>query len=232
MWALPGFLGLPADWKIVECENLAPFDWQKLPLNSLPDWGRAFNDWIYREKEELNLLLGYSLGGRLALHALIDQPQLWSGAVIVSAHSGFSDERERHLRKERDFEWARRFESEDWNSLMKDWNSQDVFSQDVFSFKRNEWDYQRDVLAQALRGGSIGGQKDLRQQIAALSFPILWITGRRDHRYCELAQSLTFSHSLSRWIAVQGAGHRIPWEKPHCFSQIISRFLHQECHLG
>lgn len=225
IWALAGFLGLPHDWDFLQWKNLAAVDWQAFALNSLSDWSVEFNDWINKQSQNPKILMGYSLGGRLALHALIAQPQTWQAAIIVSAHTGLTDPQERQKRLQKDQMWAKRFESEDWKNLMEAWNGQEVFAYDSFLFERQEFEYQRHQLAKALIHGSLGRQMDLRQQIAALQIPILWMTGSLDKRYCQVAQTLTFAHPHSYWKQIEGAGHRAPWSQPQIFASEIIAFL-------
>lgn len=227
IWALSGFLGLPHDWNFLQYQNLEAVDWQSFPLNSLEDWGANFNHWVCQQDSYPKILMGYSLGGRLALHALINQPSLWQGAIIISAHPGLSDLQDRQKRLLQDLKWAKRFENENWRTLMDAWNGQEIFAQDLFSFNRKEEDYQRDQLFNALATGSLGKQENLCKKIAALPFPILWITGSLDARFCELAKSLSFTHPFSRWRPIDQAGHRVPWSQPHIFSETISLFLHE-----
>ena len=169
--------------------------------------------------------MGYSLGGRLALHSLIDAPHLWKGAIIISAHPGLLHKEERLLRYQRDLAWGECFENEEWSSLQTAWNGQEVFGEDQFFFERREIDYQRSKLSEALVNGSLGLQEELSSSIAALPFPILWITGERDIRFCEAAKRLTFAHSHSMWRIVPGAGHRVPWSCPEQFIAIVEEFL-------
>lgn len=225
IWALSGFLGLPNDWDFLQWNHCTAVDWQIFTLNSLSEWGKAFNQWIIQQDQSPHILMGYSLGGRLALHAIIDQPQLWQAAIIISAHTGLIDSQERLIRQRRDLEWAKRFEKENWINLIEAWNAQEIFATDSFFFNRQESDYQRIKLIQALVGGSLGNQANLHQQITSLSLPILWITGSQDYRYGQVAQSLTFSHPLSYWKSIEGAGHRVPWSKPQVFSKEITAFL-------
>src|SRR5690606_6539540 len=93
------------------------------------------------------ILVGYSLGGRIALHALRDSPDLWQAAVIISAHPGLVLEEDRVVRKKADQEWAKRFMHEDWDLLMKSWNSQPVFKNGSQPLLRHERDFDRKKLA-------------------------------------------------------------------------------------
>lgn len=225
IWAISGFLGLPSDWDLLQSHRVEAVDWQAFSLGSLPDWGAHFNQWAYRQGKGPSVLIGYSLGGRLALHALLNQPDLWKGAVIISAHPGLADAGERAKRLAQDQQWADRFENEEWQSLMDVWNSQDIFSHDPIVFERKEKDYQRPRLMQALLHGSLGSQVDLRQQISELQIPILWITGSKDQRYSSIARGLSFKHPLSQAVQVEGAGHRVPWAQPAAFTTLLQDFL-------
>src|SRR5205085_504342 len=68
----------------------------------------------------LDVLLGYSMGGRFALEMLIAGAE-FDRAVIVSA--GLNLEEGREERRARDEAWARRFESDPWDDVMRDWNA-------------------------------------------------------------------------------------------------------------
>ena len=223
--AIPGFLGLPADWSFLQWKQLIGVDLHAFSWNSLPEWAAQFNQWVCKLEKKPSVLIGYSLGGRLALHALVDRPHQWQAAIIVSAHIGLSDVQERETRRQWDRKWADRFENEDWTSLMQAWNGQEVFTQNDFHFNRCEQHYQRSKLAKFLIQGSLGEQMDLRRQIESLSIPLLWITGARDLRYCQIAQTLIFAHPHSRWEIVAMAGHRVLWVQPKVFSQLVQEFL-------
>lgn len=225
IWALSGFLGLPTDWDFLGWQNIRGIGIDNFPWTSLSDWPFFFHQWIDFQKKENEILMGYSLGGRLALHSLIDSPQRWKGAILISTHPGLTNLQERLNRQKEDEEWARRFEEEEWMSLMQGWNRRAVFAKDLFSFDRQEKNYDRRWLAHMLQEGSLAKQQDFRSQIAALSIPLLWITGEDDQRYCKLAESLVFTHPNSCWVKLAQAGHRAPWEQPKQFSDCVWNFL-------
>lgn len=227
LWALSGFLGLPQDWDFLAWKNLVGIDPSTFAMDSLLGWANQFNDWIQIQKSEQNLLIGYSLGGRLALHALIDRPSLWRAAVIVSAHAGLTDAKAREERQKLDAMWAGRFCNELWSELMEAWNSREVFAGDSYRFSREEDAYQRHQLAHLLNEGSLGRQDDLRGNIAELKVPILWITGSEDTCFCEVAQTVYLSHSQSRKVVISGAGHRVPWSQPKVFAEQVQSFLNE-----
>lgn len=220
--ALHGFLGKPSDWDFLNADfNVHAHE--IAANNTLWQWAAEFNQKI-RSKEK-KILLGYSLGGRLALHALLDNPQQWSGAIIVSAHPGFTTDEERTKRFQQDMEWAKRFAHEPWERLMQEWNANPIFNKTKPPFTRYETDYVRENLCNILQNWSLGKQENLQPHLSKVSIPILWIAGENDTRYASLAKTLNMAHPKSqRWIA-SNAAHRVPWECPEKFSNVINSFL-------
>jgi 2-succinyl-6-hydroxy-2,4-cyclohexadiene-1-carboxylate synthase len=163
------------------------------------------------------VLLGYSMGGRLALQLLESGAAAASAAVIVSAGLNAPDE----ARRARDEEWARRFESEEWTSLMRDWNAQPVFGGHVVH--RREEDYDRRELARQLREWSPAVLPPPR--LEAIETPVLWVAGERDAKYVEIGrQAVERLPHAELWICPD-AGHRVPWEQPERFIERLRAFL-------
>jgi len=206
--ALHGFLGLPTDWSFIDSSiayNLMSNE--SLAQNNLKSWATWFNS---KQTESPKILIGYSLGGRFALHALIQNPNMWNGAVIISAHPGLTSLPERQMRLEHDYLWAKRFVTERKEDVIHDWNQQPVFAFDP-PYEVQDDNFDRSKLFKAMTQWSLGRQQDLRLQIAQLDIPILWITGENDQKFRNLAKEVTLSHAKSHfWIAPQ-VGHRV-----HC----------------
>ena len=96
--ALAGFLGAPQDWHPF---NLNGVRIGQFPATNFDEWASAFNAYIENKKFANPILMGYSLGGRLGLHGLIQAPSLWKGGIIISAHPGLASgvlKKERLLR--------------------------------------------------------------------------------------------------------------------------------------
>lgn len=170
-------------------------------------------------------LLGYSLGGRLGLHALVARPELWSGAVIVSADPGTSDPQHKGRCLERDRIWANRFLTEPWDDLLAEWDALPVFCDYPCSTARPEADFDRQKIAFAFEAYSKGRMDDLTPRLSQLSIPITYITGSDDRRYCQLGQTLMTQCPSLTHVQIHGAGHRVPWEQPQKFAQILSKAI-------
>lgn len=225
LWAIHGFLGKMADWNALRMEQLQAVEIGSFSGSSMSIWAHQFNDYVERHMSSSPILMGYSLGGRLALHALCQKPSLWRAAIIVSAHPGLTqfDLKEERLRK--DLVWAKRFEEEPWEQLMTSWNNQAVFSQDGFAPSRHEKLYDRLQLANQLRSFSLGHQEDLREKIAALPIPVLWVIGEKDQAFCEVAKTVKLTHPLSKHLTIKQAGHRLMWAQPLKVKQVVEEFL-------
>jgi 2-succinyl-6-hydroxy-2,4-cyclohexadiene-1-carboxylate synthase len=139
LFCLPGFLGLSSDWTSVlgTGAEIQALDWftPAVPGDLREALGAGLvktGQWVNRFARQFNgprVLMGYSLGGRIGLHALVNQPELWAGAVIISAHPGIeqSNEEEKAARFEADHRWSLRWRSDSWDEVIRDWNSQPVF---------------------------------------------------------------------------------------------------------
>jgi 2-succinyl-6-hydroxy-2,4-cyclohexadiene-1-carboxylate synthase len=196
--ALHGFLGLPSDWDFLGSDVIAP------PLDDIPDEG--------------DTLLGYSLGGRLALQALLRGAR-YRRAVIVSARVRDAEPD----RRERDERWARRFETDDWSAVMRDWNAQLIFG--GHAMPRAEEDFDRRELARQLREWSPAVLPSIVERLHEIAIPVLWIAGERDAQYVEDGRSSVSLLPNATLAIVPGAAHRVPWERPAEFAALLREFV-------
>lgn len=243
--ALHGFLGLPRDWLALEPllgpRTEPPKTQLKTQLTardlwrdardelSLEAWSEKFISTLPAGGEK-PLLIGYSMGGRLAMHAALLAPERFRGAVFVSANPGLSDEAERRRRIETDSLWARRFLSDEWSKILADWNSQPVLKpagpETSEISPRLDADFDRRALANAMNLWSLGRQRDLRRELAQLSIPHCYVTGQEDAKFTELVTAMEKSPA-ARTEIIAGAGHRVPWEKPADFTRIVRSMLQE-----
>ncbi|HEX3580625.1 MAG TPA: alpha/beta fold hydrolase [Thermoanaerobaculia bacterium] len=179
-------------------------------------------DWDFVRDIETpeRVLVGYSMGGRLALQVLIEGA-VFDRAVIVSA--GLNLEEGRDERRARDEAWARRFESDPWYEVLRDWNAQPVFGGHVV--ERFERDYDRRELARRLRESSPGVLAQLAPRLHEIKIPVLWIAGERDKTYVEVGKrAVGLLPNAELWIC-PNAGHRVPWEQPQAFAARLREFV-------
>lgn len=203
---LHGFLGRGADWDFLRD---AGFDVKAPSLfggDSLDDLQPTPDD----------TLLGYSMGARLALQLL--QKHRVSKAVLVSAGLTFHEPG----RQELDDTWARRFEHEQWESVVDAWNAQGVFGGRANPLLRDESDFDRTRLALALRDWSPGV---MHTTLGGVDVPTLWISGEHDQKYVDAAtRAVAKLRDAELWVCPDAA-HRVPWEQPAAFIARLRQFV-------
>ncbi len=173
-----------------------------------------------------DVLLGYSMGGRIALHMLLQEPGRWRRAVIVSASPGHLSDAAREARIENDRIWAERFLRDDWDAVVADWNAQGVFAHDPPDrLPRKEGDFDRIALAAALVLGSVARQRDLRPELETLNVPILWLAGAQDAKYAALAEECAALNPRFTATVLPHVGHRAPWGDPAAFRAAVDDFI-------
>jgi 2-succinyl-6-hydroxy-2,4-cyclohexadiene-1-carboxylate synthase len=185
-------------------------------LITFPGFLGLANDFYFLPRDvQGDVLFGYSMGGRIVLDLL--QYRRADKAIIVSAGLNAPDEE----RRKRDEEWARRFETEEWSSLMRAWNAQPVFGGHVV--ERYEEDYDRATLARELRDLSPAALPPPR--LEEIETPVLWVVGERDAKYVEIGRRAVerLPHA-ELWIC-PNAGHRVPWEQPDALVARILDFI-------
>lgn len=227
--AIHGFLGLPTDWDQFNFQNLYAHDLTNTEIVPSTDgfwgWARRFNQKVLKDsKNNERILMGYSLGGRLAIHALLDNPSQWKAGIIISSHPGYKTESERSVCLQNDQAWAVRFENEPWDLVLQTWNAKPTFAGLEFPIIRHEDQFSRKQLAHQLRTCSRAYQDDLSKPLQNFRLPLLWICGKLDRNFVTSSKELNFVHPLSRVEIVEDAAHRVPWEQPEKFLNLIQSF--------
>jgi 2-succinyl-6-hydroxy-2,4-cyclohexadiene-1-carboxylate synthase len=227
--AIHGFLGLPTDWNLLNIPNLKTYDLTHPEIAPSTDgfwgWARRFNSFTAPQN---GILMGYSLGGRLGMHALLENPNQWKAGIIISTSlAGYKTEQEKTARFKADCEWAELFEKEPWEKVLEAWNSQSTFAGVSYPIRREENQFSRKHLSQQLRLFSRAYQDDLSISIENFQLPILWVCGALDTNFQRAAKDLNIRHPLSRVEIIENTAHRVPWEQPEQFVKIIKSFIQE-----
>lgn len=169
-------------------------------------------------------LVGYSLGGRVAM-AYASQPRKGlCGLVVEGGHPGLQDDNQRLLRLRSDAAWAERFRCEPLAQVFADWYRQPVFaSLDehqraalVALRSRNNGT----TLAAMLLATSLGQQPDLRGALRTRDFPFHYLCGEHDDKFRAIADELSATTHL-----INHAGHNAHRENPAAVVACLAQFL-------
>lgn len=236
---LHGNFGLPGDWDAVLAGLPAEFTGDRVRHRAWNLW-RTQRDWPEADSpgawaERFNcevaagsrprVVAGYSLGGRLAMHALIRDPSVWDAAVIVAASPGIAGRDARESRRQADREWARRCMNDPWPEVVADWNRQPVFEGSPPGRSAEELGEWRDAIAAGFLSWSTGVQEDLTEDLAALRVPVVWCTGGRDAAFTRPAAACAARNPAIRHRIIAGAGHRLLKESPEALADAIRTAL-------
>jgi 2-succinyl-6-hydroxy-2,4-cyclohexadiene-1-carboxylate synthase len=177
-------------------------------------------------------LLGYSMGGRLALHIALAAPERLWALVLESASPGIADPKERKARVASDNVLADSIERDGLEAFVDRWQSQPLFSSqaslppEVFEHQRRQRLASNPIgLANSLRGMGAGRQDYLISRLPELSLPTLLIAGALDERYTALTNDMSQAIPHSAVAIIQDAGHAAHLEQPDGFAELAGDFL-------
>jgi 2-succinyl-6-hydroxy-2,4-cyclohexadiene-1-carboxylate synthase len=220
---LHGFAGTRRSWErvavLLEDENYRPL---ALDIRGHGERGAdrpvsfaACVSDIAAQAPERFVLCGYSLGGRLALHAALALGDRVSRLVIVSASAGIVGEAQRTARREADERLARMLDRGELDAFISHWRALPLFAEDP-SWLRDEVeaDQRRNTpgdLAAALRGLGAGSMAPLWGRLGELAMDMTVLVGEYDAAYRALAEGYSGAGKVR---VVAGAGHRLALQSP------------------
>ena len=170
-------------------------------------------------------LVGYSMGGRIALHTAFAIPGLVRRLVLVGASPGIADGGERSARRQADEALADRIEAIGVEAFAAEWGAQPLFlGQEERVAAAAHADRLRNTaagLAAALRGLGTGVMEPLWDRLPSLAVPVVLVVGERDEKFREIASRMVAAVPGSRLVVVAGAGHAVQLERPEAVAAAI-----------
>ena len=177
-------------------------------------------------------LLGYSMGGRLALYTALHHPGRVSRLILESASPGLATPNERATRRERDDQLANRIETEGIPAFVAYWASIPLFAtqQALPQNVRDRLQQQRlqnraTGLAASLRGMGTGVQPSLWGRLDELQPPTLLITGETDPKFMMINRKMATTLPDVNHSVIPQAGHTTHLERPHVFQDLVRGHL-------
>lgn len=181
------------------------------------------------------VLVGYSLGGRVALSCACLYPAWPSALILESASPGLATEKEREQRRAADEGLATRLEQAGISEFMKYWERIPLFStqsrltaQALRRQSRVRMSQQADELAASLRSAGTGAQPSWWDEIAGLSMPTLLLTGQQDDKFTRIAYEMRQRMPFAEHVVVKDAGHNVHLEQPGVWVREIQAFMNRE----
>ena len=175
-------------------------------------------------------LVGYSLGGRVALHLALARPGLVQRLVLIGATGGIDDNEERRQRRAADEQLADHLEDIGVDAFLDEWLAQPLFASlsPQQSYREVRRTNSTEGLASSLRLCGTGTQDALWDQLDQLSMPVLVLAGTLDEKFTDLGRRLvTALGANAEFIAIDEAGHCAQLEQPEATAAAIINWLSQ-----
>jgi len=180
------------------------------------------------------VLCGYSLGGRLALHAAMRDPGRYAGLVTVGASAGIDAPATREARAEADERLASWMETQPIEQIVEVWERQPLFadqSEQLLEAQRpGRLGQDPRGLAMLLRTAGQGTLDPLWEGLHGLAMPVLALAGALDQRYSQIARRIASTVPGGAARVVEDAGHAAHLQRPAAVAGLLVDFLDE--HLG
>jgi len=164
-------------------------------------------------------LVGYSQGGRIALHVALTMPERIERLVLIGASPGLEHADEREARRVADEQLAARIELMTIDEFVTSWALTPVLagvSPEVAAAAHT--DRLRSTprgLAAALRGLGTGTLAPVWDRLGEVTLPTSIIVGERDQKFTEIGRLMQSRiPGAERFLVVPGAGHAVHLERP------------------
>jgi 2-succinyl-6-hydroxy-2,4-cyclohexadiene-1-carboxylate synthase len=175
------------------------------------------------------VLCGYSLGGRLAIHAAVREPGRYAGLITVGASAGIDEPPARAARREADEKVAAWMEVAEIDQVVSVWERQPLFADQsdplIESQREGRLSHDPRELALLLREAGQGALESLWYRLGRVDLPWLALSGSRDERYSAAARRIAREAPRARAEPIPDAGHAPQLQQPRAVAERIERFL-------
>lgn len=174
-------------------------------------------------------VLGYSMGGRLALYFALHYPEKVRGLILESTSPGLESEQERAARAASDSALADSIERDGIPAFVDQWERMPLFATQTCdqraALRPIRLAQRPHGLANSLRGMGVGVQPSLWGRLSEIAVPTLIVNGALDAKYCAVGERMAALISSAKQIVIPDAGHTTHLEKPEAFRTVVQAFL-------
>ena len=171
--------------------------------------------------------VGYSMGGRVALHAALTHPDHVRALVLIGATAGLDDPAERQARRDADERLADHIESVGVPTFIDEWLANPLFAglTDATAQRSDRLRNTAAGLSASLRATGTGTQTPLWDRLGEIAGPVLVLVGERDTKFTELGRRLTDGIPDAQLVVVPDAGHSVHLEQPEATVAALTAWL-------
>ncbi len=173
-------------------------------------------------------LVGYSQGGRIALHAALDPrfQQRLAQLVLIGASPGLASASERQARRATDEALAAEFETLTIEQIAERWAQTPILGgitpEQALRANSDRLRSTPAGLGAALRGLGTGALPSLWERLSGIAAPVVLVVGARDQKFRQINEQMTELLPNAELHVVAGAGHAVQLEQPNMIAALIS----------
>ncbi len=173
------------------------------------------------------IYVGYSMGGRVALHAALAHPDDVEGLVLIGATAGIDDPDERTDRRVADERLADHIETVGVATFIDEWLMNPLFAglSEATAMRADRLRNTAVGLATSLRSTGTGTQTPLWDRLGEIRCPTLVLAGEHDAKFTDLGRRLADALPRGELVVVCGAGHSVHLEQPDATVAAIATWL-------
>jgi 2-succinyl-6-hydroxy-2,4-cyclohexadiene-1-carboxylate synthase len=178
------------------------------------------------------ILLGYSMGGRIALCYTFTYPERVLGLILESTSPGIKNKKQREKRIKDDEELAKFISTHPIEDFIELWLNKEIFGTLLrFSdskrkaIKKSKLKNNRIGLSNNLYGFSTGKMPYFYNQFKTLIPRTLLLTGDLDSKFTSLNKSIAAKLPSAEHKIIRNSGHTIHFEEPVKFVNAVNDFL-------
>ncbi|MGZ4225514.1 MAG: 2-succinyl-6-hydroxy-2,4-cyclohexadiene-1-carboxylate synthase [Solirubrobacteraceae bacterium] len=195
---------------------------ERLPVSL----GTVVDDVLAAAPERFTLV-GYSMGGRIALHVALRRPDRVQRLVLIGASPGIADAQQREARRLADERLADEVGRSTIEEFAQRWAQTPVLAglppQALEAARADRLRSTPAGLARALRGLGTGALPPLWDRLGELAMPVTLAVGERDEKFRGIAAEMSRGVPGSQVVVVPGAGHAVHLEAPEAIAALLSR---------
>lgn len=192
-------------------------------------------NWLLHLLDEIPVgkihLVGYSLGGRIALTFASRYPERIITLTLESASPGIIDPSERVRRFAEDSSRAESILKNGMYAFVEQWYKIPLFAslnshpQKLSSIKESAKQNDPHWMAKVIHELSPGAQTPLWESLSKLSFPVLLIAGEKDEKYAQMIPKMAKMIPNCKQVIVPNAGHNVHAEQREEYISLLKEFL-------
>lgn len=229
---LHGFTGSAADWSAC-WEGREPALALDLPGHGASEdprgsWDQAIGHLLEALPDTIDRLVGYSLGGRIALGMLRAAPERFRSVSILSGHPGLSCPAERAVRRATDRCWIELLRRDGVPGFVGAWESLPLFAgqaelpaETLARQRARRLSHRAEGLVASLAVLGLAEMPDTREDLRRFAGELRWIVGANDPRFVKIASQIVDLRPQTAMHLLDGVGHNLLLQAPGQLADLL-----------